>query len=109
MNSSRLLALSCHANCPKCGLPTDFHIFESGPGGDFDTYLGERTGSIYRVDLGKVHYQGAGLSGLLAPALEREECLIKVPEELPCSLCHCVLGRVSVLVDGEETIEGYQL
>lgn len=47
-------------------------MFESGPGGDFSTYVGKRTGSLYRLDLGKVHYLNIPLEELLAPALRQE-------------------------------------
>ena len=41
MRKNRLLISICHANCPKCSLPVDFKMFESGLGGDFETYVVE--------------------------------------------------------------------
>jgi rubredoxin len=109
MTPSRLTISLCHANCPKCGLPTEFRMFESGAGGDFATYIGARTGAPYRLDLGKVHYQGASLTKLLAPALEREGSLMKLPDEVRCKLCGNVFSAVSIPIDGEEVADTYEL
>ena len=109
MRMSRLIISLCHANCPKCGLPTEFGMFESGAGGDFATYVGGRTGTAYRLDLGKVHYQGASLTELLAPALEREGSLTKLPDEVRCKLCGNTFCAASIPVDAEELVDAYEL
>lgn len=109
MKSRRLPILLCHANCPKCGLPTEFKMFESGLGGDFLTFIGTRAESIYRVDLGKVHYQKMTLDELLLPALQQEESLRQVPKEIHCKLCGNVFSAVSIAIDGEEIIDAYEL
>ncbi len=75
MNPVRLPISLCHANCSKCGLPTEFKMFESGSGGDFSTYIGRKTNSFYRLDLGKINYQDLNLADLLEPAIEREKYL----------------------------------
>jgi uncharacterized OB-fold protein len=103
--------LLCHANCPKCGLPTEFKWFESsGFGGDFKTYLGIRTGTFYRLDFEKVHYLKIPLAELLSPALEQEGKLLKVPDEINCKLCGHVLNPISsILTDGEEVVDAFEL
>ena len=84
-------------------------MFESGPGGDFSTYIGGRTGTIYRVDLGKVYYLGASLAELLSPAVQREGRLTQVPDEIRCKLCAHVFSAASSAVDGEEVVDAYEL
>lgn len=84
-------------------------MFETGAGGDFATYVGARTGAPYRLDLGKLHYQGASLAELLAPALQHEGSLTKLPDEVRCKLCGNVFSAVSIPVDGEEVVDAYEL
>jgi hypothetical protein len=84
-------------------------MFESGPGGDFATYVGGVTGSIYRLDLGKVHYQGASVESLLSPAEKKEGNLRRVPEEIRCKICGTVFSARWIPIDGEEWIEAYEL
>ena len=84
-------------------------MFESGAGGDFATYVGAKTGVFYLLDLGKVHYQGASLTELLAPALQREGSLTKLPDEVRCKLCGNVFSAVSIPVDAEEVVDAYEL
>ncbi len=109
MKTTRLPILLCHANCPECGLPTELKMFESGPGGDFETYLGADSGNIYRLDLGPVKYQGASRSDLLAEAVKREGRLVRVPEEIGCKICGTVFNADAVRIDGEETVDAYAL
>ncbi|MGA2788355.1 MAG: hypothetical protein ABSF60_12585 [Verrucomicrobiota bacterium] len=91
-------------------MPTEFKMFESGgPGGDFSTYVGMRTGAFYRLDLGKIHYQGKQLAELLSAALQREGNLVKVPDEIRCKLCGNVFNAVSIPSDGEENVDAYEL
>ena len=84
-------------------------MFESGAGGDFATYIGARTEAAYRLDLGNIHYQGKSEAELLAPALEREGSLTKLPDEVRCKLCGTVFCAVSIPVDSEEVVEAYEL
>jgi hypothetical protein len=109
MKHQHLPVTVCHANCPGCHLPIEFKMFESGCGGDFSTYLGDRTGAIYRVDLGQVHYQGRTIDELLLPALQQEQSMTRVPEEIRCKLCGSQLGAAHILADREETIDAYEL
>ena len=84
-------------------------MFESGAGGDFATYVGEATGSIYRMDLAKIHYQGISAVDLLAAAQNKEGRLARVPEEIRCRTCGAIFSAQSIPVDGEEVIEAYEL
>lgn len=110
MRLNRLPALLCHADCPKCGMPTDqFKMFESGLGGDFETYVGATSGRLYRLDLGKVHYQKMSRENILADARKREERLVPIPQELRCKICGTVFTAKNVPIDGEETVDAYEL
>jgi hypothetical protein len=109
MKAARLPIALCHANCPQCGLPTEFKMFESGPGGDFSTFIGAATGTIYRLDLGKVHYQKIPEVTLLAEAQKKEGRLSRMPEEIRCKICGTVFSARSIPVVGEEVIEAYEL
>lgn len=84
-------------------------MFESGGGGDFSTFIGATTGNVYRLDLGKVHYQNIPEASLLAEAERKEGKLIRVPEEIRCKICGTVFSARSVPTDGEEMIEAYEL
>lgn len=84
-------------------------MFESGPGGDFSTYVGARTGAIYRLDLMKVHYLGKSHDDLLAPALLVEGKVFRVPEEIRCKICGTVFSATTIPIDGEEIIDAYEL
>jgi hypothetical protein len=84
-------------------------MFESGPGGDFSTFVGAATGSIYRLDLGKVQYQQIPEASLLAEAEKNEGRLIRVPEEIRCKICGTVFSARSIPIDGEEIIQAYEL
>jgi hypothetical protein len=110
MKLSRLPVLLTHARCAKCGLPTDFRIFESGTGGDFSTFVGAATGALYRLDLGKVHYQKIPEAELLAEAQKREGRLTRIPEELRCKVCGTAFSADgTMLIEGEEIVEAYEL
>ena len=110
MKNSRLSISRCHANCPKCGIPTDdFKMFESGPGGDFETYVGAESGNIYRLDLGKVHYQGQSRADLLADAMKKEGSLLCIPKDLKCKICGTVFGATNIPIDGEEIVDAFEV
>jgi len=81
-------------------------MFESGLGGEFATYVGQRSGAFYRLDLGKIHYHNLLLSDLLAEAIVQEGKLIDVPGGLRCKLCGAALCQ-SILCDGEELVDAY--
>ncbi|MDP3070110.1 MAG: hypothetical protein Q8N18_07455 [Opitutaceae bacterium] len=84
-------------------------MFESGAGGDFSTFVGAATGAIYRLDLGKVHYQKLPEASLLADAQKKEGSLSRMPEEVRCKGCGTVFSASTIPVDGEEVIEAYEL
>ncbi len=84
-------------------------MFESGAGGDFSTFVGATTGAIYRLDLGKVHYQKISEASLLADAQKKEGSLSRMPEEITCKICGTVFSASSIPIDGEEVIEAYEL
>ena len=84
-------------------------MFESGAGGDFSTFVGAASGTIYRLDLGKVHYQSIPESSLLAEAEKKEGKLIRVPEEIRCKICGTAFSARSIPSDGEELTEAYEL
>jgi hypothetical protein len=112
MKSNRLPAALCHANCTKCGLPTEFRMFESGPGGDFSTFVGQRTSNVYRVNLGQIHYLGKSLDQLLLLAIEYEggaENLAAIPEQIKCKVCGAMFSAERCMVDGEEIIDAFEL
>ena|ERR1700722_18764257 len=112
MEPTRLPVLRCFANCTRCGSPTEFSLFESGVGGDFATFVGERSGSLYRLDLGKVHYQRTPLAILLAPAVEREggsDALSRLPENILCKVCGNVYAGTSMSIGREDVVSAYEL
>lgn len=84
-------------------------MFESGAGGDFSTFVGVATGTIYRLDLGKVHYQKLPEASLLAEAEKKEGDLQRVPEEIRCKICGTVFSAQSAMIDGEEFVDAYEL
>lgn len=87
-------------------------MFESGPGGDFSTYIGQRTHDVYRVNLWQLHYLHKPLSELLSPAIEREggvENLRHIPMQISCKVCGNVFNAEHCMVDGEEVIDAYEL
>jgi len=91
-------------------MPTDqFNLFESGPGGDFETYVGSTSGTLYRLDLGKVHYQQMTREDLLADALKKETRLISIPKELSCKICGTVFSATNVPIDGEEIVDAVEV
>jgi len=84
-------------------------MFESGMGGDFETYIGAASGTIYRLDLGKIHYQGKDRSVLLAQAINTEGHLICTSGEIRCKICGTKFTPTSIGVDGEEIVDAWEL
>ena len=87
-------------------------MFESGPGGDFSTYIGKKTNSVYRVNLGQIHYSGKPLEQLLLPAVEHEggtKNLTAIPDQIQCSICGTFFSAESSMFDGEEVIDAFDL
>ena len=84
-------------------------MFESGLGGDFETYVGAESGRIYRLDLGQIHYLGKNRDDLLAEAREKEGHLTCVPKELRCKICGTEFSAEMIPIDGEEIIDAYEI
>lgn len=87
-------------------------MFESGAGGDFSTYVGQKTNSIYRLDLGKIHYLGKTLDQLLLPAIEHEggiTNLSAIPEQIKCKVCCTIFSAESCMADDEKFIDAFEL
>ena len=84
-------------------------MFESGPGGDFSTYIGKRSGNYYRLNLAKINYLHQKIADLLQPAIDKEGALQKLPDELLCKNCGAMFSPNSIHVDSEETIDAVEL
>lgn len=87
-------------------------MFESGPGGDFSTYIGQSTQNVYRVDPSQIHYLDKTLDQFLSSAVACEggiKNLVPIPEQLTCKVCKIVFAAKGCMVDGEEVIDAYML
>lgn len=84
-------------------------MFESGLGGDFETYIGAGSGSIYRLDLAKVHYEKKSRADLLSEVREKEGGLTCVPKELRCKICGTEFSAETIPIDGEEIVDAYEI
>ena len=112
MNATQLPVSVVTANCPRCRFPATLSVFESGACGDFATYLGIKSGALYRLDLGKLRYLSMDLHALLAPAQSQEggaTSLVKVPHEIICTVCGQQFGGCSMHIDREETVAAFEL
>jgi hypothetical protein len=112
MKLTKLPISKCQSHCPKCRSDIEFCMFESGPGGDFETYLGITTGATYRIDMIKVHYLNKTLEELLNPAIEKEggnEYIRHVPSQTECTFCKHVFNAVPITFQGETTVNAVQL
>jgi hypothetical protein len=93
-------------------MPTEFPLFESGLGGDFATFVGETTGSIYRASLDLIFYAKKDLNDLLAWAIEAEggkDKLRRFPDEVKCKICGHVFKADRIGIDCEEMVEAYEI
>ena len=87
-------------------------MFESGAGGDFATYTGLVTSTIYRLDLAKIFYLGLSIDEVLAPAIENEcgvENLFCISEQIKCKICGTVFKAEHWAIDTEEIIDAVAL
>lgn len=87
-------------------------MFESGPGGDFSTYIGQRTNSIYRVNIGQIRYLNKSLDQLLLPAIEHEGSvanLMAVPDQVKCKICGTFFRAECCMANGEEIVDAFDL
>lgn len=87
-------------------------MFESGAGGDFKTYIGDFTGTIYRLDMGQVHYLNLSVEKLLKPAIEAEggeHWLRSIPNQVMCKACKSIFSANTVKLSGETKINAVEL
>jgi hypothetical protein len=87
-------------------------VFESGPGGDFETYVGARTGALYRLDVAQISYLRRERSDLLAAAQVREggaANLLRAPDDIRCRICRATLGATGYVGESEEVVEAYEI
>ena len=84
-------------------------MFESGHGECFETYVGKTSGSIYRLHLDQIQYDGRSRADLLAEAMELESRLAYVPKELGCEICGTTFCASCIPVDGQEMIEAFEI
>ena len=112
MKSKHLPISQCHSKCPKCGIETDYLMFESGGGGNFETYYGIRTNTYYRLDMHKVHYMNLEEVELLKPATEAEggnEQLRNIPDQVTCKACGHVFRAAPIVASGETQVQAVEL
>ena len=84
-------------------------MFESGSGGDFKTFIGESTKSIYRLNMEKIQYLKLLESDILKDAKNKEGELRITSQEIQCLICNSKFSASSILVSGEEVIEAYDI
>jgi hypothetical protein len=72
----------------SCGAIFDYRYCDPGFYG-FETYLGLKSRSMYRLDPGSIGYQGKDREELLRAARQAEGQLLRAPEELTCEQCGC--------------------
>ena len=112
MKSNHLSISKCHSMCPECRNETYYLMFESGRGGDFETYYGVKTGTYYRLDMHKVHYMNLEEKELLAPAAEAEggkEHLRKIPDQVTCKICDAIFRAAPVSFSGKAKVRAIEL
>jgi hypothetical protein len=87
-------------------------MFESGGGGDFETYYGLTTDTYYRLDMHKVHYLHLEEKDLLESAIEAEggqEKLRNIPDQVTCNDCKFVFRAGPISVSGEARVHAVEL
>ena len=110
MTPANVPASLCHVNCPRCGLPEQFHYFGSGSGGSFGTLRGARTGDLYRLDLERMHFHGLSRDSVLVEVVAREggkEHILAIPEQLVCKFCKAGMAGCRVMLDREEVVHAF--
>lgn len=112
MKTNMLRISKCHAPCAKCKIENDFLMFESGPGGDFETFIGDKSGNIYRMDMHKVHYLNIESEELLEPAIALEggnDNLRNIPDAVKCKVCGSVSKAVPITFSGYIEVDAIEL
>ena len=87
-------------------------MFESGAGGEFDTYIGDTTNTIYRLDLSKVRYSEISVDTLLAPVISLENGqnnLRAIPKNVICKACKSIFEATDIEFDKEVIVDAVQL
>ncbi|WOH38227.1 hypothetical protein RI844_03035 [Thalassotalea fonticola] len=112
MKSNKLKISQCHAPCTRCKVRNDFLMFESGAGGNFETFVGDKTGNVYRVDMNKMHYLGMELGELLKPAIVIEDGVANIrniPNEVKCKVCDSIAKMDTITCEGYVEVEAVEL
>lgn len=103
--------LRCTAICPTCGNPVDdYPLFESGPGGDIDTWQNTENGSLYAIDLFMVAYGQTTMEACLEPVVAHaggRDKLRHLPEEVYCKFCSKTFHAESGHIQREERTEAF--
>jgi len=87
-------------------------MFESESGGDFETYVGDSTNTIYRVDMHKAHYLNLSIEELLKPAVEAEggaHNLRNIPGQVVCKSCNHIFYAAPISVSGDTKVNAVEL
>jgi len=112
MNKTTLNITQCHSQCPNCNFETDYLMFESGMGGDFETYIGDSTKTIYRIDMHKVHYLNLSVEELLKQAIKAEggtHQIRNIPNQVACNNCKHIFYAAPISVSGETKVDAVEL
>jgi hypothetical protein len=103
------------ARCTTCGALSTYTQFESSFY-DFKTYLGETTGTLYRLDIDRtdLKYGKVSVEDALKPAVHIEggrTNLRLVPDELRCTKCRKATGSFALDLGGghEESVKAVLL
>lgn len=106
LRSTKLPGTRYQSQCPNCGWFTSFVVFSSSFS-DFSTFVGSRSGTLYRLSLTLQRYTETNAEDLLAQVSREEESvggqLLELPGSVPCSSCRRVFSG-SVDIQGEEVI-----
>jgi len=108
MEINQLPITVCHTSCPACKLPMDFLMFESGAGGEFSTYIGDTTNTIYRLNLTNARYSDVSTDTLLAPVISLEngqDNLREIPNKVICKACSSIFEATNIEFDQEVTVD----
>jgi hypothetical protein len=87
-------------------------MFESGPGGEFNTYKGDKTGTIYRIDLNQIRYLKRKMADILEIAIQNEggiENIREIPNSIKCNSCKKIFSTDDIRVESEEQVTAIEL
>ena len=109
MNKTKLNITKCHSKYPNCKVETDFIMFESGVCGDFKAYIGDKTETVYRIDMHKINYLNKEIENLLMSAIEAEggvDNLRNIPNQV---VCKTEFYTASISISGETKVKTVEL